>query len=287
VGEIDSGTSGDGFDGRVLGSDTLADDIEQAREDDAVKAVVIRIDSPGGSSVASDVLWRELELTRDAKPLVASMSDLAASGGYFIAIPAHVIVAQPGTLTGSIGVFAGKLVPGGTLEKLGINVESVSIGRFSDIESPVRPFSKAERAKMQEQLQDFYDTFLERVAEARGKTPDEIHEVAQGRVWTGRQAKEVGLVDELGGLDVALRIAKERAGLKADQDVDLVIYPLRKGFSDLLANPWPQFESRLRTAALSWILLPDEQRALNALTHPFRRFRRGEPLALMPYVFVR
>ena len=169
-----------------------------------MRGIVLRIDSPGGSATASDAVWRELMIARNERedrPIVASMSDLAASGGYYIALPAQVIVAQPSTLTGSIGIFGGKIVTGGVYDKLGARIESTSIGKHAEIESPVRPYNPDEVKKLDEQLQAFYDQFVEKVATSRRSTPEKIDAMAQGRVWTGRQAKDRGLVDALGGLD--------------------------------------------------------------------------------------
>src|SRR5207302_9847659 len=160
--------------GAIAGSDTLIDYIRQARHDSAVRAIVLRIDSPGGSATASDAIWRELMIARGERadrPLVASMSDLAASGGYYIAMPAQVIVAQPSTLTGSIGIFGGKFVTGGLYEKLGAHIEATSIGRNAEINSPARPYNPGELKKLQEQLQAFYDQFVEKVADSRRSTP--------------------------------------------------------------------------------------------------------------------
>ena len=139
------------------------------------------------------------------------MSDLAASGGYYIAMAGDVIVAQPGTLTGSIGIYTGKFVTGGTFAKLGTNIEATSDGKHAEIYSPDRRFTDEERAKIQESMQAFYDQFVEKVAEARHTTPEKIDQVAQGRVWTGQQAKQIGLVDQLGGLLDAVAVAKQRA----------------------------------------------------------------------------
>ena len=286
VGTIMSGRSGRSAQGDVLGSQTLAEAIRKARDDDSIKAVVVRIDSPGGSTVASDVIWRELMLTRAKKPVVASMSDVAASGGYYIAMPAHVIVAQPGTLTGSIGVLGGKFVMAGTLETLGANVEGVAAGRHADIYSPLRPFSPEERAKLESQMEAFYDQFVEKVAEARRSTPERIDAIAQGRVWTGQQAKEIGLVDELGGLSRAITIARERAKLPAEGDIDLVVYPPRRSFYEMLADPLGQ-ANEARSAAAWGLLSPDERRVASALLVPWRLLRRGEPLAIMPFVYWR
>src|SRR5262245_57592375 len=199
AGTINSGKSGyDPVNGAIVGSDTLIDYIRQARRDTSLRAIVLRIDSPGGSAAASDAIWRELMVARNERadrPLVASMSDLAASGGYYIAMPAQVIVAQPSTLTGSIGIFGGKFVTGGVYEKLGARIDSTSIGKHAEIDSPARPYTADERKKVQEQLQAFYDQFIEKVADSRHSEPEKIDAIAQGRVWTGRQAKENGLVD--------------------------------------------------------------------------------------------
>lgn len=288
VGVINTGHSGiDPLSGSVLGSDTLVEYIRKARRDRSIKAVVLHIDSPGGSTIASDVIWRELSLLTtgpSARPLVASMSDLAASGGYYIAIAAPDIVAEPGTLTGSIGIYGGKIVTGGTYEKLGMNVETLSIGAFADMGSPVRPFSEAERAKVDEQLRAFYDQFVEKVAAARHMTPEAVDAIAQGRVWTGRQAKDLGLVDVLGGLDRAVAIAKERAKIPAGEQVELIVYPPKRSVYDLLMSTLTGADGRV---GLGSFLGPQGRRAAGALTAPLRLFRRGEPLALMPGTYIR
>ena len=287
-GVINSGRSGiDPLNGAVVGSDTLVEYIRKARKDRSIKAIVLHVDSPGGSTVASDVIWRELMQARtgpNARPLVASMSDLAASGGYYIAMAAPDIVAEPGTLTGSIGIFGGKIVTGGTYGKLGMNVEAVSIGKHAEMNSPVRPYSEEDRAKLDEQLRAFYDQFIEKVAAARHKRPEEIDAVAQGRVWTGRQAKDLGLVDALGGLDRAVAIAKERAKIPAGEHVDLVIYPPRRNLYDLLMSSFSGMDER---AGLAAVLGVRDRRAVGLLTAPVRLFRPGEPLALMPFGYVR
>jgi len=285
VGTIASGKSTyDPLNGSILGSDTMVDQIRDARDDGTIKAIVLRIDSPGGSSVASDVIWRELMVTREAdgsRPLVVSMSDLAASGGYYIALPAQAIVAQPATLTGSIGIYSGKFAIGGTLDKIGVTRETVISGANAGIYSPFSPFTPKQRAKVQEFMQGFYDDFVEKTAEARKTTPEKIDAVAQGRVWTGQQAREHGLVDALGGLDAAIAIAKERANIPADEDVELVEFTGRRTLYEALseqfggAGVWNLFANRAET------------RAIGALTAPARVFRRGEPLALMPFAFVR
>src|SRR5215467_8158896 len=186
AGTINAGRSGyDPLSGAVIGAETLIEAIRQARRDSSLRAIVLRIDSPGGSATASDAIWRELMIARNERadrPIVASMSDLAASGGYYIAMPAHAIVAEPSTLTGSIGVVLTKFVIDGTLKKLGMNMEGVSKGKYADLYSPVRPFSPDERARMEAYMQATYDTFVEKAAQGRNTTPEKIDAVGQGRV---------------------------------------------------------------------------------------------------------
>jgi protease IV len=268
----------------VVGSDTIVEYLRKARGDGSVKAIVLRVDSPGGSAIASDVIWREVMLTKNQKPVIASMSDVAASGGYYIAMPAHAIVAEPSTLTGSIGVVITKFVIDGTLKKLGMNMEGVSQGKYADMYSPVRPFSPEERARMAENMQATYDTFVEKAAQGRNTTPERIDAIGQGRVWTGRQAKQIGLVDELGGLDRAVALAKQRAKIPQDSEVELVVYPPKKSFYDVIRSP---FGGSDRAATLASLLGFNSPKVLQALAAPLQVFRRGEPLALMPNVFVR
>jgi protease-4 len=205
------------FDGPQMGSDNLAAEIRAARADDKVRALVFRVDSPGGSYVASDTVWREVALTRDAgKPVVVSMGAVAGSGGYFIACPADVIVAQPTTLTGSIGVFGGKLVVTELLDKVGLGTGAVSHGAHARMFSARQSFTDDERARLSAQLDDIYADFVGKVAAGRNLSREAVHEVAKGRVWTGADASRNGLVDVLGGLRDAARIARERGGLPAD-----------------------------------------------------------------------
>lgn len=284
VGTLVSGRTIDSAESEVSGSETLVEYIRRARDDERIRAVVLRVDSPGGSAIASEVVWRELMIARGTKPLVVSMSDMAASGGYYVAMPAHAIVAQPGTLTGSIGVLAGKLVTEGTLGKLGVGVDGVEAGRHAGMHSPARRYRPSEKAKLEDHLQAFYDQFVEKVAEARHSTPEKVDVIAQGRVWTGRQALDIGLVDELGGLDRALDIARQRARLPRGAAIELVVYPPRRSIYQLVASPFGA--SDLRGALLSLVLTPDERLAVSTLARPLERFRSGEPLALTPYVFV-
>jgi protease-4 len=286
VGTIASGKSTvDLLNGTILGSETLIEQIRKAREDDSIKAIVLRVDSPGGSALASDVIWRELMITREAdnaRPLIVSMSDLAASGGYYIAMAGHSIVAQPGTITGSIGVVGGKIAIGGALNKIGINHDSVVSGPNAGIGSPFTPFTPSQRTKVLEMMQNIYDDFVEKAAESRKTTPEKIDEVAQGRVWTGQQAREHGLVDALGGLDTAIAIAKERAKIPKDEDVELVVFTGRRTLYEALSEQLGGGASLLTLLGNS-----SDVRALGAVTAPARLFKRGEPLAMLPFAFVR
>ena len=288
VGTITSGKSAfDPINGNTVGSETLVEQIRQVRDDDSIKAIVLRVDSPGGSSVASDVIWRELMITRDKKPsrpLITSMSDLAASGGYYISLPGQTIVAQPGTLTGSIGIYTGKMVLAGTLDKIGVTEETVTSGGNADIYSPFAKFTPEQRTRVDAFLRDFYANFLDKVAASRHSTREQVDRIAQGRVWTGAQAREHGLVDMLGGLDTAVSIAKQQAKIPADEDVELVSYPPRRSFYEAITEP---FRGNATLGIWNMLTGAGEARALAALTAPARLFRRGEPLALMPYTFLR
>lgn len=285
TGVIASGRSGyDPVNGPVAGSQSLVEQIRRIRDDESIRAVILRIDSPGGSSVASDVVWRELQVLRERwpdRPIIASMSDLAASGGYYIALPAHAIVAQPGTLTGSIGIYAGKFTVGGALEKLGIGTGTLTAGANADIYSPFTPFTPDQRARLDASLQAFYDGFVQRVANSRGTTVERIRDLARGRVWTGAQARANGLVDELGGMDVAVRLAKARAGIGADEDVELVVFAPRRTFYEALLE---RIGGTAGEGALLRALGGDVAAGVRAVSAA-ARFRRGEPLALMPFAF--
>jgi protease-4 len=292
TGAIAAGRGGfDPVNGTSVGSETLTEYIRQARRDASVRAIILRIDSPGGSATASDAIWRELMIARNERPerpIVASMSDLAASGGYYIAMAAHSIVAQPSTLTGSIGIFGGKFVTGGLYNKLGANIESTSTGKRAEINSPVRPYNADEVVKVREQLQSFYDDFIEKVAQSRHSTPEKIDQIAQGRVWTGNQARQNGLVDELGGLDQAIVVAKQQAKIAPETDVELVTYPPRKSFYELLSE---ELSGVNQSAAIgAWVsqqFSPGELDLVRAARGPYAMFRQGEALALMPFTWVR
>lgn len=214
------------FGASTVGSDTIAPALREAAADESVSAIVLRVNSPGGSVTASETLWREVKRARKrGKPVVASMGAVAASGGYYIAVAADAIVASPATITGSIGVITGKLVIRDLLERLGVGLDSVRTNANADAWSIETPFTPEQRAHREAEADLVYADFLERVADGRNLTTEAVDPVARGRVWTGADARERGLVDELGGLRTALRRAKILAGLDEDTDVRVVTYP--------------------------------------------------------------
>jgi len=214
----------------LMGGSTVAAWIRSARTDPLVQAIVLRVDSPGGSSVGSDVIWREVALARKAKPVIVSMSDVAGSGGYWIALPATKIVAQPQTLTGSIGVLAGKFSINGLMAKLGVTADKIAFGAHADEYSMFRPFTEDELKALKDDLTWTYIQFLNRTAEGRGLTRAEVDDVGKGRVWTGRQAKDRKLIDELGGLTMAIGLAKKESKISAEEEVRLDVWPRRRTF---------------------------------------------------------
>ena len=214
------------FVGGSAGCDTVTAAIRSATEARDVKAIVLRVASPGGSYVASDAIWRQVALTRQAgKPVVVSMGDVAASGGYFVSMGADAIVAEPATITGSIGVVAGKQVFEGLANRLGIGHEGVTGAKHGLMFSPLQGFSEEEWERLNAWLDRIYDDFTAKVAGGRGLSADRVHQIARGRVWTGADAKERGLVDELGGLGLAMEVARERAGLPPSAQPELRTYP--------------------------------------------------------------
>lgn len=231
----------------------LAQTIRKAREDKNIKAIVMRVNSPGGSALTSDIIWREVVLARQVKPFIVSMGNVAASGGYYISCAADTIVADPTTLTGSIGIF-GQFFNGEKLiqDKIGLTVSTVKTNEHSDFGGayplpfvPVnyRPFTAYERNVLQNYIEKGYETFLNRVATGRHKTRDEIHEIAQGRVWTGEQALGIGLVDVLGGMEDAIKIAADKAGL---EHYKLAEYPEEKNpFQELFGDFFASVKARM------------------------------------------
>ncbi len=229
----------------AISSEKFAKEIRKARKDENIKAIVLRVNSPGGSILASDVIWREMSEAKKVKPVIVSMGEVAASGGYYIAAPADTIVAQPNTITGSIGIF-GILFNVQELvnDKLGVTTDVVSTGELSDFGNMARPLSEVERTIIQSSVEDGYETFISRVAEGRGMHPDSVRKIASGRVWTGSQAKVRGLVDVLGGLDTAIGIAA--AKIKAGDDYRVVYYPEKKPwFEELMVSFSDQVQVRI------------------------------------------
>ncbi len=213
----------------------IARQIRSISDNASIRGVILRVDSPGGDAIASDEILAELKQLARKKPLVISMSDVAASGGYYISMTGDSVVAYPGTITGSIGVVYGKVNLEGLYSKLGISTEILKRGRFADIDSGARALSPEGRTKLRESLQFIYDGFLKRVGEGRKRPPAEIEPVAQGRVWLGTQAKENGLIDETGTLDTAISLLRKKAKLGGDETaVDLDVYPRQKSWIEVL-----------------------------------------------------
>jgi protease-4 len=251
--------------GEVMGSNTIAAAIRQARGDRDVKAIVLRINSSGGSGIASDIILREIRRTVGVKPLVVSMSDMAASGGYYIGCTADSVFALPATITGSIGVYFGKVSLAGLYEKIGITREVLTRGKHADIYSLDRPLNEDEREILRRQLRMFYENFLAVVAEGRHRTRAEIDSIGRGRVWTGRDARAIGLIDEYGGLLRAVSAAAQLAGID-DEKYEILPLPrphwglpfsfttnwlgLHRGVDDLLSGTSELSESSI------WYLMP-------------------------------
>jgi protease-4 len=214
-----------------MGSDTVAGAIRAAAEDKDVKAILFRVDSPGGSYVASDAIWREVVRARQAgKPVIVSMGNLAGSGGYFVAMAADKIVAEPGTITASIGVLGGKMLTSGLWDKVGLSWDEVHQGENATMFTGTQDYTPAEWARFEAWLDRVYVDFTNKVADGRKLSKEKVLEIAKGRIWSGQDAKNLGLVDELGGYDTALKLAKRAAGVPADEEVRVVVYPRPKGF---------------------------------------------------------
>ncbi|MCB9779137.1 MAG: signal peptide peptidase SppA [Alphaproteobacteria bacterium] len=255
--------------GRTAGSDTIARQLDQARRDEAVEAVVLRVDSPGGSAFASDEIWRAAQrLEESGKPFIVSMGGVAASGGYYVSAGADTIFAEPTTITGSIGVYGGKFSLGGLYDKLGVETEILTRGRHAAMYSLSRPMDDGELSALDRLIGATYDQFKDRVAEGRGMTKEQVEEVARGRVWSGRDAKEVGLVDELGGLEDAIAHARAEAGIPEGAVVELVTY------DDRFFGPLPRRSVRVGagsaalSSALARLPLPSPAAALPAVPVP-------------------
>jgi protease-4 len=281
---IQGGSDGSSFrTSPVFASDTVSRAIIEAAEDSTISAIVLRIDSPGGSALASELIWRAIDRARGmGKPVIASFSDVAASGGYYVASAADVIVADAGTLTGSIGVFALRPAIGGLLDKLEIGIDSITRGRHADFLLSSEKMSPASLARLQTSVLDTYQLFLTRVADGRGLSLEEVDAIGQGRVWTGHQAREIGLVDELGGLYTAVRRAKEAVGLEPTDDVFLVPFPKQRSLSEQLIEAFQLTLIRVAGPSLDWSgHLPEPLKQIVAWT---RDLPTGTPLLIPPAI---
>jgi protease IV len=269
-GGITHGSPDDNGLGEGITSEGFDKLLRQVGSDNQIKGVIVRIDSPGGEVTASDEIWREMMLLRQKKPLVISMSDTAASGGYYIAMTGDQILAYPGTLTGSIGVVYGKPDLHGLYDKVGVTKDILTRGRFADIDSDYRPLNAAELAKLREGIDESYEQFVKKVAEARKRTFAQIEPVAQGRVWLGSQAKANGLVDELGGIDRAVELIKQKAKIPQGEKISLVPYPPKRSLLDLIMSRSSDnaAEAKLRALLNGW---------------QTRIWLKGGYLRLMPY----
>ena len=256
----------------ALGSQTFIRWLQSATRDKTIAAIIVRIDSPGGSAVGADTIWHELIKARREKPVIISMSGLAGSGGYWMALGGNRIIAQPQTLTGSIGVIAGKFSFEGLMKKLGINIEKVVIGKEADAFTIYREFTPEERKILKDQIKDIYEQFLQRVASARNISTEEANRLGRGRVWTGNQAKNLNLIDDLGGLDLAIDSAKQLAGISPKEEVELVVWPKKRSFLDILMG---------RKAEITSFLTENE--LIAHLVHLIKSFSRPATWALTPF----
>lgn len=288
-GAINTGRSNSSpFGGNFIGADTIVEAVNQAAEDESIKAIVLRVDSPGGSALASDLMWHAIENAKKKKPVVVSMADYAASGGYYISCNANKIVAEPSVLTGSIGVFMGKPNVKGFYDWLGVTNEYVLRGKNAGLFRETESWTDEERAKFQEQANNIYYTdFVPKVAKGRGMTEEAVNEIGQGHVWTGQQAKENGLIDELGGLEKAIEIAKSLAKLPADQDVTRVNMPqppslLETFFGSGGASVETKTQEQIAQEAVVKSLPEDVRRSLR-FAQMFDQMKRGEAMLILPY----
>ncbi len=285
-GAINVGRSSSGpLNGEMVGSDTLVEAINDAAEDKTVKAIVLRVDSPGGSALASDLMWHAIENAKAKKPFVVSMADVAASGGYYIACNANKIVAEPSTVTGSIGMFMGKPVLKGLYDWLGVSNEYIMRGKNAGIFRETEHFTPGELQKMTDQANIvYYDNFVPKVAKGRNKTNEEVNTLGQGRVWTGTQAKGNGLVDEFGGLEKAIAIARDLAGVPADKDVRRIVFPAPRPFLETWfgADDKADAKSEEVQAAVLEALPADARRAFRYASL-LDQMQKGQAILMMPY----
>ena len=285
VGPIMSGNSqSDFFGDESMGSTTMIKAIRQARDDSTVKAVVLRVDSPGGSALASDLMWHELETLDGKKPFVVSMGDVAASGGYYIAMGADRIFAEPGTLTGSIGVVGGKLAFEKFFEKIGITTSVIQRGKNSGVLSMNTPFTDSERDAMQKMLNDIYAQFTQKAATGRKMDYEKLEKMARGRVYTGAQAVKLGLVDELGTLTDAIAFAKKAAGLDPESKLERLDLPRPVSpFEQLFGPVDPNSATQRQVSASLMKMLPPELAAQLKNLDVYELLARERVLTVVPY----
>jgi len=285
-GDIGSGSSQNSPSGeQSIGSDTVAKALNDAAADKTLKAIVLRVDSPGGSGLASDIIWHAVEAANAKKPVVVSMSDVAASGGYYISASAAKIIAQPSTITGSIGVVAGKPVMRGFYDWLGISNEYVLRGKNAGMFRETEKFSDDERAKFEDWIKTtYYNDFVPKVAKGRNKDAQSIDAVGQGRVWTGAQAKDRGLVDDFGGLDKAIEVAKQLAKIPADKGVERVILPYPTTFlQELLSGGSDNSNTKVEQQRAVYAALPEDARRALRYMQLMDKMKNGESMMLMPF----
>jgi len=257
--------------------------LRQVADDNSIKGAILRINSPGGDAIASDEILHEVRALSKRKPLVISMSDLAASGGYYISMSGDPVLSYPNTFTGSIGVIFGKVNAKGLYEKLGIDVDVLKRGRYADIDGAYKPMDEAGRRKLRDGVQKTYESFLARVSEGRKRPKDEIEPLAQGRVWLGSQAKANGLVDDLGGMDLALDTLRTRAKFRPDEQLRIEVFPRRRSLIDELLGSREQ--SAVQSAIQSGVRKQIQRWAVDLGLEGFdlRLWQRGGIFALPPY----
>lgn len=273
------------FGGAMVGSDTIVKAVNDAAADTSIKAIVLRVDSPGGSALASDLMWKAIEDAKAKKPVVVSMSDVAASGGYYISCNANKIVAEPSTITGSIGVFLGKPVLRGFYDWLGISNEYILKGKNAGIFRETEHWTNEEKQKMQDSANHiYYDNFVPKVAKGRNKTTEDVDQLGGGRVWTGTQARSNGLIDEFGGLETAIDIAKQLAELPADKDVRRVVFPEPRPFFESFFGEDESADLRAQQAKAAVVSsLPENARHAFRYAQLFERMSQGDAMMLLPF----
>lgn len=284
-GAIGSGKSNDSpYGEQSVGSDTVSKAITDAAEDKNIKAIVIRVDSPGGSSYASDIIWHAVESAKKSKPVVISMGDVAASGGYYISCNANKIVAEPSTITGSIGIFAGKPVMKGFYDWLGVSTEYVMRGKLAGMFRETEKFTPEERTKFEAMIKStYYDEFVPKVAKGRNRDAEYIDSIAQGRVWMGSQGKQNGLVDEFGGLDKAIEIAKGLANIPAEKGIERVVMPFPRTLLEEVFNSGGDVSTKTQQQRTAFEALPEDVRSALKYAAIMDHMKRGEMMALMPF----